>query len=135
MTGFTLHLQGTLRTQELGAVTSFVGEDESGQFGLLASHERFVTVLLPGLARYRVRDEPWTWLALPGGTLDFRGGELFISTTQYLAGPDFREMSSALRDDLLRKEQSAAALKTSVQRLETEMLKRLYEFQRRSDRP
>jgi F-type H+-transporting ATPase subunit epsilon len=132
MTGFTLHLQGTFDTVEIDAVTSFVGEDESGQFGLLGSHERFVTVLVPGLARYRVRDEPWTWLALPGGTLDFRDGALFVSTTQYLAGADYRQMSSALRNDLLRKEQSVAELRTSVQRLESEMLKRLYELQRRS---
>ena len=38
------------------AVTSFVGEDASGSFGLLPRHDRFMTVLTFGLARLLLAD-------------------------------------------------------------------------------
>ena len=48
-----------------------VGEDASGSFGLWAHHERFMTALVFGLARYRRTGEPWQYLALPGALAYF----------------------------------------------------------------
>ena len=45
MTDFTLLLQDATRTTSIAGVTSFVGEDDSGSFGILAGHARMMTSL------------------------------------------------------------------------------------------
>ena len=74
MNTFTLELHDTSRTEQIEDVFSFVAEDGSGSFGLQAGHERFITVLRFGLARWRTRDGVWHYVAMPGGVLypDFR---------------------------------------------------------------
>jgi F-type H+-transporting ATPase subunit epsilon len=57
MNTFTLKLQDATRSKEIAGVTSFVGEDSSGSFGILAGHTRMMTSLLIGLARFRVDEE------------------------------------------------------------------------------
>ncbi len=86
MRTFTLHLEGAARYERIDGVASFIAEDSSGQFGLLAHHERFVTALVPGLARLRCGSEPWQYLALPGGVAYFDAGELHVATRPLRAG-------------------------------------------------
>jgi F-type H+-transporting ATPase subunit epsilon len=131
VTGFVLHLEGGTRYERIADVESFVGEDTSGQFGLLASHERFVTALKPALARFRCAGGSWQYLALPGGALYFAADELHISTGRYEKGGDYKTMRTRLRERLNEEERELRALRTSVRRLEDEMLRRLYELQRR----
>ena len=76
MKGFTLQLQDATRSQQLPGVTTFVGEDASGSFGILADHARLMTSLAVGLARFRVGEGPWQYLALPGGLLYFHDNRL-----------------------------------------------------------
>jgi F-type H+-transporting ATPase subunit epsilon len=127
---FVLHLESAGRYERIDGVESFVGTDASGQFGLLAGHERFVTVLLPSLARFRLAGEPWQYLALAGGVAYFIADALHVSTLRYARDPDYRRMQAVL-DEQLRSEQAALAeLRTSVRRLDEEMRHRLYELER-----
>jgi F-type H+-transporting ATPase subunit epsilon len=128
---FVLHLQGATRYERVEHVASFVGEDASGQFGLLAGHERFVTTLIPGLARFRAADEPWQYLALPGAIAYFTAGELYVVTGRYAKDRDYQRMRAALREQLDAEEAESRGLKESVQRLEQEMFRRLYDLERR----
>ena len=66
MNGFMLHLQSATQYERIDDATSFVGQDASGSFGLLAGHARFMTVLGFGLTRFRVAEQDWEFLALPG---------------------------------------------------------------------
>ena len=50
MSSFTVHLLAADRSERIDGITSFVGEDTSGSFGLLPHHARFMTVLAFGLA-------------------------------------------------------------------------------------
>lgn len=62
-------LDGASRV-ELQDVRSLVAQDASGQFGLMAGHAAFLTVLEPGLFRYRTgQDEAWRFGASAGGLL------------------------------------------------------------------
>lgn len=130
MRTFTLHLEGAARYERIDGVASFIAEDSSGQFGLLAHHERFVTALVPGLARLRCGSEPWQYLALPGGVAYFDAGELHVATGRYARGADYRTMHDQLHQQLAAEEQSMRELRSSVRQLEEQMLKRLYEMQR-----
>ncbi len=131
MNTFALHLQGATHSERVERVASFVAEDASGEFGLLAGHERFITALIPGLARFRPADEPWQYLALPGGIAYFAGGELRIVTGRYARDRDYHRMRVALREQFEAEEAEWRGLKQSVQRLEQEMFRRLYELERR----
>ena len=131
MRTYPLHLQSTTQYERIDLVASFVGEDASGQFGILAGHERFITTLVPGLARFRVENEPWQYVALPWAALDFAGGELYVSTSRYSREADYRRMSAVLKERFLAEEEGVRELKASVRWLEDELFRRLYELERR----
>ena len=101
MSGITLHLQDAMHSETLEQVTSFVGEDASGSFGLLAGHERFMTSLVFGLARFRVQGNAWEYLALPGALLYFVDDHLYLNTRRLLRDSDYERITAALEEQLL----------------------------------
>ena len=130
MRSFVLHLQDATRHERIEGVNSFVGEDDSGSFGLLAGHARFVTSLIFGLARFRVEGGPWQYLAVPGALLYFVDNELTISTRRYLRDEDYERISTALSEQLVAEEESLRDMKEQLRRMEQEMLRRLWEMRR-----
>jgi F-type H+-transporting ATPase subunit epsilon len=130
MTGFTLHLFAADRYERIDAVRGFVGEDASGSFGLLARHDRFMTVLAFGLACLVLADARREYLGFPGGLLYFRDNELRISTRRYLRDTDVERIAGALSRDLLREEQALAETRRKLHRLEAEMLRHLAQLER-----
>jgi len=128
---FSLHLQDATRSEEIADVTSFVGEDTSGSFGILAGHSRMLTALLIGLARFRVGERTWRYLAVPGAVLYFQDNVLTLSTRRYLLDDDYMRISQALQQQLLAEEEQLHSMKASLHRMEEAMLKRLWEMGRR----
>jgi F-type H+-transporting ATPase subunit epsilon len=126
MNSFLMHLQSATQYEQIGNVVSFVGEDESGSFGILSGHGRMMTLLVFGLARFRVIDQDWEFLALPGALAYFVNGQLYLSTRRYLRGKDYEQLSIVLRDELLAEEEALRETKLSVRRLEEEMFRRLW---------
>ena len=127
---FPMHLQSTTQYERVENVTSFIGEDESGSFGVLAGHARMMTLLRFGLARFRILGEDWEYLALPGAFAYFLEGELYLSTRHYLRGKDYDHISVALQQELLVEEDNLQVIKQSLHRLEEEMFKRLWKLKR-----
>lgn len=128
MKSFSLILQDATHNQQIDGVTSFVGEDSSGSFGILAGHARMITALVIGLARFQVAEGDWQYLALPGAILYFHDDLLTLSTRHYLLDSDYNRISQALQEQLLAEEEQLQAMKTSLQRMEEEVLKRLWEL-------
>jgi F-type H+-transporting ATPase subunit epsilon len=126
MNTFVMHLQSATQYECVERVISFGGEDESGSFGILAGHARMMTLLSFGLARFRVIDQDWEFLALPGGLAYFVNRQLYLSTRRYLRGKDYEHLSVALRQELLAEEEALREMKQSVRRLEEEMFRRLW---------
>jgi F-type H+-transporting ATPase subunit epsilon len=127
---FELILNGSRQSERIAGVESFVGEDPSGNFGLKARHERFMTVLVFGLARFRLAGRPWEYLAVPGGLLYFDDNRLAINTRRYLRDSDYNRISRAVTEELLKEEEILAGLKRNLRRVEEAMLKRLLELER-----
>jgi len=132
---FVLHLQDSRGYDRLEGVASFVGRDESGSFGLMAGHERFMTSLVFGLSRFRLQGEAWEYLAVPGALVYFADDQLFLSTRRYFRDPDYRKISGQLMDQLAAEERDLASIQESLHRLEGEMLKRLWELGRGREVP
>jgi F-type H+-transporting ATPase subunit epsilon len=130
MSTFTLHLQSARESERIEAVESFVGEDASGSFGLKARHERFMTVAVFGLARYRRESQAWQYLALPGALVYFVDNRLFVSTRRYIRDSDYALISQALTEQLLKEEEALAGLKQSVRGMEETLLRRLLDLER-----
>jgi F-type H+-transporting ATPase subunit epsilon len=128
---FTLRLQDASRTEKISGVTSFVGEDGSGSFGILAGHARTMTSLVIGLARFRIGDGAWRYLAVPRALLYFNGDTLTLSTRRYLQDDDYSRISDALQRQLLAEEEELHTLKQSLHRMEEEVLRRLWELGRK----
>ncbi len=131
MNAFVLHLQSATQYERIENVLSFVGEDRSGSFGILPGHARMMTVLLFGLARFRVAEQPWEFLAVPSALVYFIDSELYLSTRHYLRDREYTNIAAALDKKLRAEEEALLATKQSISRLEQEMFKRLWKMGRR----
>ena len=127
MTAITVELLSPQRNERIDDVRSFVGEDASGSFGILPGHERFLTVLELGLARYRTGANGWQYLAMPGAVLDFDADRLVLATRRYLRDDDYARISRLLGEQLAHEEAQARATRESLYRMEEELLRRLWE--------
>jgi F-type H+-transporting ATPase subunit epsilon len=127
---FTLKLQDATRSEQIGSVSVFVGEDTTGSFGIRAGHARFMTILKIGLARFRVAEGAWTYLASPGAVLYFHDNTLTLSSRRYLLDEDYMRISRALQEQLLAEEETLQAMKNSLHRMEQAILRRLWEMGR-----
>lgn len=130
MRTFALHVQSATQYEHIERVVSFVGEDESGSFGILARHGRMMTALGYGLARYQLQDGSWRYLAFPGGILYFVNDALYISTRRFLHDIDYKRISAGLLEQLLKEEEDLRMIKDSLLRLEQEMFRRLWRIGR-----
>jgi F-type H+-transporting ATPase subunit epsilon len=130
MNTFTLVLRDSTHSDRIEGVQSFVGEDASGAFGVLAQHGRMMTTLLFGLSRFRIGDHDWQYLATPGGVLYFRDQVLTINTRRYFQDNDFERISGTLQRELLQEEHTLEAVKRGVRRMEEEMLRRIRDLGR-----
>ena len=127
---FTLHLQDAARHERIDNVASFVGRDASGSFGIQAGHERFLTALDFGLARFRATAGDWQYLAAPGGLLYMRDGELHLCTRRYVRDADYRRISDTLARELRAEEDALRGLTQSLRQMEEEMFKKLWRLGR-----
>ncbi len=130
MNTFPMHLESTTQYERVENVISFIGEDDSGSFGVLPGHARMMTLLRFGLARFRVLGEDWEYLALPGALAYFLEGELYLSSRHYLRGKDYDGISATLQQELLVEEEHLQVIKQSLHHLEEEMFKRLWKLER-----
>lgn len=131
MRSYTLHLHDSRNSLCVTEVASFVGEDESGRFGILPGHARMMTVLLFGLARFRrLGEDSWQYLAMPGGVLYFADNTLHLACRHYLLDKNYQRISRRLVEELLAEEELLDEVRLSVKRMEEALFKRMYEMQR-----
>ena len=131
MSQFVLKLFDATHEQRITGVTSFVGEDASGSFGIQPNHARFMTTLVFGLARFRLGTGDWQYLALPGAVLYFNDNELTISTRHFLIDTDLERISTLLEQQLISEEENLHATRDSLHRMEQAMLKRMLSLKRK----
>lgn len=129
MNVMTLQLYDCRQSQQITGVTSFVGEDASGYFGILPGHTCLMTILCFGLSRFRCgQDARWRYLAMPGAVLDFTDNTLSLACRHYLLEDDYARISQRLTDELLAEEEQLDDLRGNLKQLEEAMLKRLWEL-------
>lgn len=130
MKTFDLLIQDATHAERIQGLTSFVGEDASGSFGIMADHARFMTILLSGLARYRTTTLSWQYLVQPGAVLYFHNNQLEIYTRHYFRDENYQSICHELQQKLLAEEQELEAVKKNLHHLEQEVVKHLWELRR-----
>ena len=130
---FVLHLHSATQYERIPDVASFVADDTSGRFGILAGHARMLACLKFGLACFRLADNSCEYLALPGGIVYFADNQLRLSTRRYLRHPDRESVSAALRDQISAEENNLREIKDGLARLERNMLKQLWATAQRGE--
>ncbi|WP_432740891.1 F0F1 ATP synthase subunit epsilon [Methylobacter sp. G7] len=125
MNRFVLNLFDASHEQRIAGVTSFVGEDATGCFGIQANHARFMTTLVFGLARFSLSTDAWQYLALPGAVVYFNNNELTVSTRHFLIDTDLERISTLLEQQLIAEEENLHAIRESLHRMEQAMMKRM----------
>lgn len=131
MKTFQMILRDTARHEYINGVVSFVGEDASGSFGILAGHDRMITSLVFGLARFSTEDGLWQYLAMPGAMLYFTGNQLHINTRRYLMSDNYENVSQALVEILTVEEQDLQEMKRNLHRIEESIMRQLMELETR----
>lgn len=117
-----------MHIEEFDKAGSFVGEDASGQFGLLAHHDRMMTVLLIGLARFYSVDHGWQYIAVPGAVLYFNNNILTLSSRRFLVDSDYSRITTLLNEQLLEEEKELHSIRTSLLEMEKTMLRLMSEM-------
>lgn len=130
MNVFNLQLRDYQHQQRFEDVLSFVGEDETGNFGVKANHDRLMTSLVFGLARFRRIESDWTYLALPGGLTYFYDNTLTIVTRRFFLDEDFERISRTLTEELLAEETKLSEIKQSLKHMEEDLLKQMWLLRR-----
>ena len=130
MNVFTLALRDYQHQQRIEDAVSFIGEDDSGSFGVQAHHTRMMTSLVFGLARFRRRDANWTYIALPGGLSYFHQNSLTIVTRRFILDEDYERITHTLTEELLAEETKLSAIKQSLRHMEEDLLKRMWLLRR-----
>lgn len=128
MNTFDILLRDNLRSETIREVVSFVGEDASGSFGILADHARLMTSLVFGLARFRNVAGDWRYLAVPGAILCFDRNVLNLNTRRYLLGDSYGDMSRALVEKLTEEEESLKEMKQTLHHIESSVLRQMLEI-------
>ncbi|QSR89120.1 hypothetical protein IT6_02190 [Methylacidiphilum caldifontis] len=132
MATFELNLIDATKQLSRKDVTLFHGSDHSGQFGIMAKHESFMTSLLLGLYWFYVLNDPDpNYLALAGGILYFKKNVLWIVTPHFFVDKDMKRISVNLEQELKKEEEQRKEMKERAKNLEKEMLKRMWEIQKK----
>lgn len=130
MKTFVLNIQSPYGSVTMDDVTSFVGTDASGSFGIRANHERMMTILEFGFVTVHRRDQGIQYIAMPGCILYFLENTMFLVTTRYFISSDDNELTAQLRGQIAREEEKLLSLRESVRKMEESMFKQLYRQER-----
>lgn len=128
MKTFKIIVKDMTHCETIDGISSFVGEDESGSFGIQAGHVRFITSLVYGLARFRQGNGRWQYLAMPEAILYFINNELKLTTRRFILSDDYELISHTLVDILAREERELSELKRNLHNIETNILRRMLEL-------
>lgn len=134
MTTFAADLRSPHASESLDGIAAAVATDASGQFALRARHERFLTVLEPGLLRLRHADGHWSYVAQPGAVLHFADNRLTLTARDLLRSDDYAAVVRALDERFAAEDVALQQLHEQVTQMEQEMLRRLWRLQREGRR-
>lgn len=129
---YEIVINGATQTYQQSGVTSFVGHDLTGSFGILASREPLLTCLRPGMARFCAGDQ-WHYIAQPGAVLIFANNQLRLSTSQFVVSDEPGSLVPFITKEWLAAETDAGHTKRSVAQVEQALARKLWDLTRKGN--
>ena len=129
----TLMLLDGRTTTCMERVTSLIAQDASGQFGILPGHAALVTVLEPGLFRYRMATGTvWSYGASAGGLLhckrEIAATRVRIVSRRFLLGDEPEALQTQLDELLAAQRTLRMSTRDRVRQLDQAFYKRLQQL-------
>ena len=129
----TLTLLDGSKSTCIEELASIVAADASGQFGLQPGHCALVTVLEPGLFRYRTQQGAWVYAACVGGLLSCaatREGptQVRIVSRRFLQGEEPEVLQTQLDRLLASESMLRVSTRESRERLDLAFYKRMQQL-------
>lgn len=109
---------------------SFVGEDASGRFGIQAHHDQFMTVLIPGLARFESMSAGWLYIATTGALVHFSENHLNLISGGVWINADYKLLIEQLENQMRLIREQGYLLKRSMGQMDHQVLRKLWEFEK-----
>lgn len=129
MNTFSLHLHGVTQYEHLPNVISFIGEDASGKFGIMAKHCRMLSSIKFGLSTLYYADNRVEYLALAGGIVYFLDNSLYIGTRQYYRSHNYEEIVTVLNKQLHAEAETIRDINETLRRFDEMVLRHLWEME------
>ena len=130
----TMRLRVLLPTEVLldREAVKVVAEAANGSFCLLPRHIDFVAALVPGILRYHTPEGDERLIGIDEGTLVKRGDDVLISVLAAVHGVALNELSSAVTQQFLQRDEDERQARGALARLEAGTLRRFYELERQT---
>jgi len=109
-------------------------EDATGGFGIQRGHAAFVTIVATSVVTWRDADGREHHVAVRGGVLSVFGDVVGIATTEAVTGDDLAQLERDVIARFRREEVVERTARGGVARLETAVIRRIYEYVR-GERP
>ncbi len=111
-------------------------EDGSGAFGIQPGHVEFLTVLTISVLLWRNLQGRESFVAVRGGVLRVRKGELIeIATPEAVPGLDLEQLRHEVLSEIAKAQQAERSARSGALSLEQAAIRQLYRYLRPSDRP
>jgi F-type H+-transporting ATPase subunit epsilon len=118
------------------AVRHIRAEDQSGAFGIEPGHANFLTTLVVCVVRWRDRRGDEHYVAVRGGVLRVRGGEVVeIATREAVVNDDLGHLHSEVLASMRQNADTERSARSGVLRLEHAAIRQIYRYLRPSEQP
>jgi F-type H+-transporting ATPase subunit epsilon len=116
---------------ETDDVTHLRAEDDSGAFGILPGHADFLTALAVSVVSWRDRAGAEHHLAVRGGMLEVRGGDIItIATREAVAGDNLEHLENDVVTSFRRRMEEERTARADSQRLYLAAIRQICRFLR-----
>jgi F-type H+-transporting ATPase subunit epsilon len=121
---------------EADDVTYLRAEDETGAFGILRGHADFLTALAVSVVTWRDRHGIEHHVAVRGGMLEVRGGNMIVvATREAVRSDDLRQLETEVLAAFRRTLEEDRAARTDAQRLYLAALRQICHYLRSERAP
>lgn len=111
-------------------------EDASGAFGIEPRHADLLTTLSICVVRWRNDRNVEHYVAVRGGVLRVRGGNLVeIATREAVKGDDLGRLRGQVLSDMAKNVEAEQLARSGALRLEHAAIRQIYRYLRPSDQP
>jgi F-type H+-transporting ATPase subunit epsilon len=99
-------------------VTHIRLKDETAYFGIMKGHIDFLTVLAPSLCYYRDASGKETFLAVDGGILSVRGGEVTLTSREVYESDSAERLADIIDGAIAKRQETERALIAMLESIE-----------------